>query len=55
MYPSQGGELDVCVVVPRSLVVAADELGFVEADDGLGQGVKAPKVQVLGCGCGGRS
>ena len=39
VHPSQGGELYVCAVVPGPLVGAADELGFVEADDGLGQRV----------------
>ena len=39
VHPSQCGQLDVGGAVPGSLVGSADQLGLVEADDALSQGV----------------
>ena len=39
----EGGVLDLVPVFPRCPLV--DEFGFVEADDGFGEGVDAPMVK----------
>ena len=43
--PAQGGHFDCRRVWPRSL--PPDDLGFVEAVDGLGQGVVVAVAEVL--------